>query len=199
MGDCSARMNDVLGTFVVAWLITQLGSLMMLEIGTRVAGNRHLMRLGGVAHRQKMMALERVWPLTRIRAAVERGDAVKCTVILSSLIALKSAASFVFGIVMVFWLPIVSVIVPSIVAVHDPNDATLGPWVRRVATLQVTSHALAAALGFAMVVAGPLAERPLSSVMQSNTTLVVLASLTSLALALAAGKIEASGVVKRGI
>ncbi len=192
-------MTQVLTTFAVAWLATQAGSLIALEIGFRFTDNRHLVRIGALAHRKKMRALERVWPLTRIRPAVERGDAGACSVILSSLIALKSAASLAFGIVMVFWLPLASVMVPSIVAVHDPDDPTLLSWVRRVATWQVTSHALAAALGFALVVAGPLAERPLAEVLRSNVPLVVVASLASLAFALAAGKLEASGVVERGI
>ena len=192
-------MNDVLGTFAVAWLATQAGSLLSLQVGTRFADNRHLLRLGALAHRQKLAALDRLWPLTRIRPAVERGDVGTCTVILSSLIAGKSAASLVFGVVMVFWLPIVSAMVPSIVAVHDPDDPSLGPWVRRVAALQVTSHALAAALGFAVVVAGPLADRSLRSVVGDNIALVVVTSLLSLGFALAAGKAEATGVVQRGI
>ena len=148
-------MNDVLRTFAVAWLATQAGSLLSLQVGARFVDNRHLLRLGALAHRQKLAALDRLWPLTRVRPAVERGQVGTCTVILSSLIAGKSAASLVFGIVMVFWLPIVSAMVPSIVAVHDPDDPSLGPWVRRVAALQVTSHALAAALGFALVVDTP--------------------------------------------
>lgn len=189
----------MLGTFVIAWLITQAGSLLMLEIGARFAHNRLLLRLGQIAHRKKMRALERIWPLTRVRPAAKRGDIATCTVILSSMIAAKSALSFVFGIVMVFWLPLASVIVPSIVAVHDPGDPGLARWVRKVAILQVTSHALAAALGFALAVKGPLNEKSILSVVDANATLLVLASLASLALALAAGKTEATGIVHRGI
>lgn len=191
-------MNDVVRTFAIAWLLTQIASLLMLEAGTRFAGNRLLMRLGEISHRQKMSALERIRPLTRIPDAVARGDTLTCTVILASLIALKSAASLVFGIVMVFWLPLASVLVPSIVAVHDPDDPSLGPWVRRVAALQVTSHALAAALGFALVLAGPLADRSIAEAIDSNVGLLVVASLASLGFAFAAGRAEASGVVKRG-
>ncbi len=192
-------MTEALRTFAVAWLATQACSLIALEIGVRLADNRHLMRIGALAHRKKMRALERVWPLTRIRSAVERGDAGSCSVILSSLITLKSAASLAFGIVMIFWLPLASVMVPSIVALHDPDDPTLLSWVRRVATLQVTSHALAAALGFALVAAGPLAERPLAEVLRADVPLVVAASLASLLFALAAGRLEATGVVERGV
>ncbi len=192
-------MSSDLRTFVVVWLFTQAASLLMLRIGSRYVGNRYLMRIGALSERQKMAALDRIWPLTRVRPAVERGDMGTCTVILSSLIVLKTAASFVFGIVMVFWLPLVSVMVPAIVAVHDPDDPTLGPWVRRVAGLQVTSHALAAALGFMVVYAGPLNGRPLVSVIEANVVLVVLVALASAWFAFAAGKVEAAGIVERGI
>jgi len=192
-------MTDVLETFCLAWILTQVGSFVMLEVGTRFADHRCLRWVGQRAHQQKMAALDRVWPLTRIRAAAARGDTRTCVTILGSLIAVKSAASLLFGLIMVFWLPLVSVMVPSIVAVHDPDDPSLLPWIRRVAALQVTSHALAAALGFALTLAGPLGDQPLSTLLQENIPLILIGSLASLAFAVAAGVFEARGVVQRGL
>jgi hypothetical protein len=192
-------MSDALRYFAAAFLLTQAASLIMLHVGARFVGHRYLLRLGQISHRQKLSALDRIWPLTRVRRAVERDDLSECTAILASLIALKSAASLVFGVAMVFWLPFASLVVPAIVAVHDPDDATLESWVRMVATLQVTSHALGAALGFAIVVVGPLAGVSLASAVVANAWLCAAAVLASLAFAIAAGRAEASGLLERGI
>ncbi len=100
---------------------------------------------------------------------------------------------------MVFWLPFASLAVPSLVAVHDPDDPTLASWVLRVATLQVSSHAVAAALGFTVALAGPLAGRPVAEVVGNDTGLFLAASGLSFVLAIAAGRLEAVGVVQRGI
>ena len=192
-------MSEAASLFVVSWLGTQVGSLLMLEVGSRYARHPYLMKLGALAHRKKMRALERVWPLTRLRRAAEEGDRVTSTVILSSAIVVKSVASLALGVVMVFWLPLASLVVPSIITVHDPNDPSLIKWVKRVASLQVTSHALAAALGFALVVSGPLAGASLIDAAESNPILLALVSATSLGFAIAAGRAEAAGIVQRGI
>ena len=68
-----------------------------------------------------------------------------------------------------------------------------------MAALQVTSHAVAAALGFTIVLTGPLAERSLSEALGSNVGLLVVASVVSLGFAFAAGRAEALGVVERGL
>ena len=192
-------MSDGLRIFGLVWVLTQVGSLLMLHIGSHLTGQRHLLRLGEIAHRQKLRGLTHTWPLTRIRPAVDRGDTMTCTLILSSLIVLKSVASLAFGIVMVFWLPFASLLVPAIVAVHDSDDATLGPWVRKVATLQVTSHTLAAALGFAIATVGPLDGTSIAAAIEANAALFLIVSGLSLDFAVAAGRLEASGVVERGI
>ena len=192
-------MSDVLGLFIKAWALTQAASMLMLWLGSQYASHRYLLRLGRIAHRKKLLALDRVWPLTQIRPLVARGDAARCAVILSSLIVLKSVASLAFGVIVVFWLPFASLIVPAIIAMHDPNDPSLLPWVRRVAVLQITSHAMAAALGFALVAAGPLAGESLATAIGSNVSLLVLVCVSSLGFAVAAGSAEASGLMQRGI
>lgn len=192
-------MSEAASLFVVSWLGTQVGSLLMLQVGSRYARHPYLMKLGALAHRKKMRALERVWPLTRLRRAAEEGDRVTSTVILSSAIVVKSVASLALGVVVVFWLPFASLVVPSVITVHDPNDPGLITWVKRVASLQVTSHALAAGLGFALVVSGPLAGKSLSDAIGSNPILLALVCAASLGFALAAGRAEAVGIVQRGI
>ena len=192
-------MSDVFGLFIKAWVLSQAASMLMLWLGSRYASHRYLMHLGRIAHRKKLRALDRVWPLTKIRPLVASRDAAGCTAILSSMIALKSAASLAFGVIVVFWLPFASLIVPSIITVHDPNDPSLLPWVRKVAALQLTSHAVAAALGFAVVAAGPLAGKSLATTIGSNVILLVLVGVFSLGFAVAAGGAETSGLMQRGI
>ena len=152
-----------------------------------------------MAHQKKMNSLERMWPLTKIRPAVARKDALVCNIILSTLIIIKSVASCVFGIVMVFWLPLASLLVPSIITIHDPNDAGLQTWIKKVSLLQVTSHSLAAALGFVLFVLGPLADQSLTSIILANLTLVLLVCFASLIFAIAAGWAETQGIIQRGI
>lgn len=192
-------MSDVFGLFIKAWVISQAASMLMLWLGSLYSGHRYLLRLGEIAHRKKLSALDRVWPLTKIRPLVASRDAAGCTAILSSMIALKSAGSLAFGVFMVFWLPLASLVVPSIIAVHDPDDPSLLPWVQKVAALQITSHAVAAALGFALVVTGPLAGESLSATIGSNVALLVVVGVFSLVFAVAAGSAETSGLMKRGI
>ncbi len=192
-------MNGLSWWFVVSWLSTQAASLLLLQIGSRFARHPDLMKLGGIAHRNKMRALERMWPLTRLRGAVARGDLGTTTLILSVGIVVKSMASLVLGVILVFWLPVASFVVPSIIAVHDPDDSGRIAWVKRVASLQITSHALAAALGFALVVVGPIGGASLTDAAGSNPILLVAACAASLGFALAAGRAEAVGVVERGI
>lgn len=192
-------MSDALRLFGMTWVLTQAGSMLMLHVGSRFAGHPLLLRLGTLAHRQKLQALDSVWPLTRLRRALERRDHIACTAILGSLIALKSVGCLALGIVVVFWLPAASLFVPTIVAVHDPDDTTLMPWVRRVATLQITSHALAASVGFMLVRMGPASGTPLRVAIESNAVLACVAMVTSLALAVAAGRVEALGIMERGI
>jgi hypothetical protein len=186
-------------TFLVAWIAAQVGSILMLWIGSRIASHRYLIWMGQIAHQRKMVALDKYWPLTKIRPAVTRGDQTTCTVILSLLIAAKSLMCLCFGIVVLFWLPLASLIVPSIVTVHDPNDKHLMSWIRWVAILQVTSHTLAAALGFAVVVEATSSSKSIIDVLRSNALLASILVLLSLGFALAAGKSEASGLMKRGI
>lgn len=192
-------MSDALSLFGLVWLLTQVASLIMLGVGVRFAGHRYLVTLGSTAQRQKLQAMERLWPLTRLRAAAARGQLGVCTLILAALIVLKSVACLLLGVVMVFWLPVASLVVPAIVAVHDPDDPTLMAWVRRVATLQVTSHALAASLGATLTMLGPLSGTPVSEVIIDHAALFALVSIAAVGFALAAGQMEASGVIERGI
>ena len=49
-------MSDRLRTFAATCFLRQTGALLMMEIGTRFGSNRHLIRLGEIAHRQKLRA-----------------------------------------------------------------------------------------------------------------------------------------------
>ena len=185
--------------FLIVFLLAQVSSLLLLWIGSQIASHRWLMSLGKIAHRQKIRALDRYWPLTLIRPAVARGDQKICAVVLTLFIVVKSAACFVTGIVSVFWLPFASLIVPSIIAVHDPNNPKLESRIHKVAMLQITSHVLAAAIGFAVVAEVILANESAGGVLRSNVSLVAVVLLLSSGFAIAAGKSEASGLMEHGI
>ncbi len=185
--------------FLIAFLLAQLGSLLLLWIGSRIASHRWLMSVGRIAHQKKIRALDRYWPLTLIRPAVARGDQNTCAVVLTLLIVVKSAMCFVTGIVSVLWLPFASLIVPSIIAVHDPNNPGLVNKIQKVAMLQVTSHVLAAAFGFAIVVEVIFTDESVVRVLESNVLLLIVVLLLSSGFAIAAGKSEASGLMEHGI
>lgn len=192
-------MTDEILFFGTCWLLTQTISVLMLLVGARYSSHHYLLKIGKIAHQKKMNSLERIWPMTKIRPAVARKDALVCNIILSTLIILKSVASCVFGIVMVFWLPLASLLVPSIITIHNPNDAGLKTWIKKVSLLQVTSHSLAAALGFVLYVLGPLADQSLTSIIFANLTLVLSVCFASLVFAIAAGWAETKGIIQRGI
>jgi hypothetical protein len=192
-------MNRTTTSMLVAMVLSLGASLLMLHIGSRLLGQRYLVRLGKTAHQRKLRALDRIWPLTRVRPALADGNTTLVTAVLSTLILVKSAASLVFGIVMVFWLPLASLIVPAIVYEHDPDNPGLAAWVRRVAALQVTSHVLAAAVGFAAILTGPLAGVTLYATIESNLVSFAVPCALSFAFALAAGGAEATGLARHGI
>lgn len=191
--------HGLLVPFLLAFTLTELACLAMLAGGTRLAGRPWLRRLGARVRQRKLRALDRVWPLTRVADAVRRGDARSAAAILAALIALKSAVSLGFGIVMVFWLPIAALVTPSIVTVHDLSRDAIAREGARVARLQVTSHALAAALGFAVAVAGPLAGRTIGEAVRGDGWTFAIAALLSLGWAVAAGRAEAGTLVRFGI
>jgi len=192
-------MSPTIRLFVVAWILAQAVSMLMLRLGSRWTDRPLLRRLGEVSHRQKLQALDRVWPLTRLRGAIERRDTRSCTLILASLIALKSLGCFLLGLLMVFWLPIASLLVPAIVTAHDANDESLRRWAHRVATLQVTSHTIAAAMGFAVLTLEAFKTGAVIDALAAHLPLVAVAGLASLGFAIAAGRFEATGVIERGI
>jgi hypothetical protein len=138
---------ESLATVLIIWLVCQLCALTMLQLGSKFIENNTLLRLGNLAHKQKIKALESYWPLNKIRPALANNNTALCQIILTSLIALKSLLSFVFGALMVFWLPLAAFLVPSIITIHQPGNIELISKVNRIARWQVTSHTLAAAIG----------------------------------------------------
>ncbi|MEM8960796.1 MAG: hypothetical protein AAGD38_04895 [Acidobacteriota bacterium] len=188
----------MLKNLIVVWFLTQLASMAMLWIGSSIQANRLLLWLGETAHKRKMEALDRFWPLTLIQPAVERQDATTCIVVLSSLILLKSLGCLVLGVVVVFWLPFASLLIPSIVAVHDPHDTRLLSRVRKVALLQVTSHSLAAAIGFAVSIS-LWRGFTMSEILASLTVPLAIGMIGSVGFAVATGKAETDMLFQHGL
>lgn len=181
------------------WLITQVASVMMLWLGSRIQEKRFVSWFGKIAHTRKLDALDRYWPLTLIRPAVERKEVATCTAILSILIAFKSAGCCLLGFAVVFWLPFASLLMPAIVARHSPGDRQLLTSVRRVAALQLTSHTLAAAVGFAIVAISIGNELPLVDVITSNGITIGFWIVGSLVFAVIAGLAETKMLLRHGL
>jgi hypothetical protein len=210
-GDCAPtasrvktlRQGGALNRFEIALglslLLSQTASLCGLWLGRRLLGNEGLRRLGSKAHARKMRGLETTWPLTLVRPAMERGRATTVFIVIAGLIVLKSAVSLVFGILTVVTLPLTSVIVPSVAAAEDPGDAGLLSEVQTIAGLQVTSHVAAAALGFAITVAGPISDLSVGGVIRENVGWVTLLSCVSAVFAFVAGQRESAMLMRRGI
>ncbi len=196
-------MSELLKQFLFIFATTEVASILFLYMGTALLDNPMLIKLGEKAHVKKIKALDKMWPLTKIRPALAENNPRAVTAILSALIILKSIMSFFFGILMVVWLPLSSLIVPSIIHLHDPNDPSLQQWVRRVSFFQITSHAVAAALGATFFleghIDGSIDFAAMVSAMNENMTLVIIVLSASLLFALFAGKVETDGILKRGI
>jgi len=192
-------MPEVGSMVAGAFALSELASLRGLWLGKRMIQQPWLKQFGAKSHASKMKALATKWPLTLIRPAVRRGDVGTVTLIVTLLVVLKSLGSMIFGLLTVFWLPIASLTVPSVIAAEDPGDPELLAWAQGVARLQVTSHVIAAALGFAVTVAGPLAGIHVFQVLRENVEVSVVALVLSLVFAVAAGRREAQGIVKRGV
>ncbi len=198
LGECIEAMHSFSMVLLAAVALSEAASLGALRLGQRLLDHPRLRRLGELSHARKRRALERTWPLTRIPPAVRRGDGATVGTIITALVLLKSVGSLVFGIVMVAWLPVASLIVPTIIAAEDPDDPKLRAWVEAVARLQVTSHVVAAALGFAITLAGPLTGRAASDVVRQHLGPTLAALALSAGFALAAGRREAREIVARG-
>jgi hypothetical protein len=196
-------MDEFLEQFLIILLATELASILFLHLGSRMLNNPIMIKLGQKAHDKKMRALDKMWPLTKIRPALAEDNPRAVTVILSSLIILKSIMCFFLGVIVVFWLPLACLMVPSIIHRHDPDDQGLQAWVKKVSLSQVTSHALAASLGASLFLAGynggSMDWDALFMTINNHGNLVMITMFLSLIWATKAGSAETDGILKRGI
>ena len=183
---------------LLVWGTTQTACMLMLWIGSQLKENRLFLWIGEVAHRRKMAALDRYWPLTLIRPAVKKGDLMTCMFVLSLLILLKSIFCLLLGLIVVFWLPFASLLIPSIVGAHKPGDKRLLRDVSWVALLQVTSHSTAAAIGFVLSVAYWKSHAIFDNQAMQTVTLS-LGIATSIGFAIAAGFYESKMLQNHGL
>ncbi len=138
---------------MLTWLICQSLAVIMLRLGFKHIHHNFLSKVGKLAHQQKMKALVKYWPLNQIIPALHRNKKGLCQLILTVLIALKSLMCFVFGPVMLLWLPLAAYAVPAIISAHRTENKKLTEWVSRISIWQVTSHSLAATAGTLLIFA----------------------------------------------
>jgi hypothetical protein len=188
-------MSDFTTTTLTVAAAAQILSIAALLIGARLIGSPRLARLGELLHRRKMAALEHGWPMKVLGRALEERDASTIRLIVTSLIASKSASCFAVGLVALPWLPFASLLVPSIVTAHDPQNPTLQRWARHVSTWQVTSHVLAAAPGFALYWHGLLGGRGTRALFAEHAVLIAAFLAASIVSALIAGRVETEGLL----
>ncbi|MDX1643143.1 MAG: hypothetical protein R3244_02175 [Thermoanaerobaculia bacterium] len=186
-------------SFPRIWIPLQIASIVSLWIGSRLTGSPLLMRIGSETYRRKRRAVERVWPLTRLPPALEDGRVATATLILAPAVALKSTVCLAFGGVMVFWLPFAALVVPSILRVHERSEPEFSRWTLTTATLQVTSHSIAAALGFVWTVRWLVSDAGFIEAMSRDPIADIAAGTASLGLAIAAGWLEAVTLERFGL
>ena len=185
--------------FLQVWIPAEAVSLLSLWLGFRLADRPLLLRIGKVAHDRKLRSLERTWPLTLLPKAIERKNVALTSAILSALIVTKSIAALLFGAIMIFWLPFAAGVVPSIITFHDPGNARLRSRMAGVSVLQITSHTLAAALGFVWTIRWLPLGAPIEPAVMNGPFLAVVVCGLSVVLAVAAGRLEALAVHRFGL
>ena len=106
-----------------------------------------LQAIGRKMHDQKMAMLDKP-PLRQYQKALDRGRFGTGLFIITALILFKSIGSGLLGLITVFYLPLGVGTIPALAAEHGDQPG-LCRWVAQVTAWQLTSHLLAACVGFA--------------------------------------------------
>ncbi|WP_420640447.1 amidohydrolase family protein [Candidatus Leptofilum sp.] len=176
---------------VLLWL--ELACLLAVWVGWRFGpGFAFTRRLAQQIYDRKIEAMETSAPLKAYRRAIDEGRTSAGLTILSVLIGLKSLGAFVMGLVMVFWLPFATLfLMPGIVDAHDSGEGEKSRRVfARVTLMQVTSHAVAAALGFVLTRWWWASEVSLATSVVQNWLVLCAGLVVSMLFAVWAGWLE---------
>ncbi len=181
---------------VMATVVVALGSWAGYLLGAGVADRPALAGLGRRLYRQKLDALSRA-PLNRYAAAVRRGDLATGTLILAALILAKSLFSGLLGLLVVPYLPLAMVLIPALARAADVETGPTS-WLIRVSALQMASHGLAAAVGFAATLTWLLTGRSPLAVASASSALTAALLLGSAVTGVLAARLEAVGHIRHG-
>ena len=177
--------------FALSAMLGGLASLVLFLAGGAAARLAVMQSMGGRMYRTKLWALDRIWPLTLFRVAWERRRVGLGCAVLTPLILMKSAGCLVLGVIVLVWLPLAMLILPSLFSQVDAYQHPEGRrWMHRVILLQGGSHLVAAAAGAAVQVAAGFQLDRLIPTAGEHSTLLIVAVVVSAALGIGAGWAE---------
>ncbi len=179
--------------FLEALVVLELICLLAVWIGWRFGpGMAWTRRLAQQIYHKKIQAMEKSPPLIMYKRAVDEGRNGVGLAILTILISLKSLGAMVMGIIMVFWLPLATLLLmPGIIDAHQPGEAAKARQkFAEVTIAQVSSHAIAAALGYALTKTWWASDTGLWALIVQNSTTVIWTLAASLLVAVLAAWLE---------
>ena len=186
-------MNDFTWFYIEVLIALELACFLAVWLGWRFGpGFNWTRNLARQTYDRKITSMEKP-PLRQYKQAVDNGSLVLGASILTVLIALKSLASMVMGVIMAVWLPLATLLlVPGIIDSHDAGQAAqMRATFARVTIVQVSSHAVGAALGFVMTWLAWGPEESISNLLSTHSATVIWAVTISMLLAALAGWMEA--------
>jgi imidazolonepropionase-like amidohydrolase len=181
--------HQFLETLILVELICLLAVWLGWRFGPGIPWTR---KMAVQMHQRKMEAMEKSPPLILYKRSVDEGRHGLGLMILSTLISLKSLGAAVMGIIMVYWLPLATMLLmPGIIETHRPEQSAFARRVfARVTIAQVTSHAIAAALGFVLTRTWWVSETGFWTLISQNMPTITAALAGSFLVAILAAWLE---------
>ena len=157
---------------------------------------RWLQKIGSKMHDQKMAQLARP-PLSWYQVYVDRKVFYPGLAIIAIMILLKSLVSGLFGLIVIFYLPLGVATIPALAEAHGDQPG-LKQWAARVTFMQTLSHLLAAGLGFGATWIWLRSDQAFSEILGSAPTFVWTIIAASVITGIAAAWIETDGHMRSG-
>ena len=186
-------MNNFTWFYLEVLIVLELACFLAVWLGWRFGpGFDWSRKLAQQTYERKIQAMEKP-PLNQYKQAVDNGNLLLGASILTVLIALKSLASIIMGVIMTVWLPLATLLlVPGIIDSHDKVKAARArATFARVTIVQVSSHAVGAALGLVITWLAWGPEENISNLLNMHSAIIIWVVVVSMLLAALAGWMEA--------
>ena len=186
-------MNNFTWFYLEVLIVLELACFLAVWLGWRFGpGFDWSRKLAQQTYERKIQAMEKP-PLKQYKQAVDNGNLLLGASILTVLIALKILASIIMGVIMTVWLPLATLLlVPGIIDSHDKVKAARArATFARVTIVQVSSHAVGAALGLVITWLAWGPEESISNLLNMHSVIILWVVVVSMLLAALAGWMEA--------